>query len=98
MKALEMAMAAAAGDTADQAYQMYAAADTADQGDKVNDKVGDAAGQGDKVNDKADVAVGHTGNTADQAIKAGQSHTTGKADVKAGDAVSQTGDTGRSGN
>ena len=79
MKALEMAMAAAAGDTADEAYQMYAAADVAGQGDKVNDKVGDA--------------VGHTGNTADQAIKAGQSHTTGKADVKAGDAVSQTGDT-----
>ena len=93
MKALEMAMAAAAGDTADEAYQMYAAADAAGQGDKVNDKVGDAASQGDKVNDKADVAVGHTGNTADQAIKAGQSHTTGKADVKAGDAVSQTGDT-----
>ena len=79
MKALEKAMAAAAGDTADQAYQMYAAVDVAGQGDKVNDKVGDA--------------VGHTGNTADKAIKAGQSHTTGKADVKAGDAVSQTGDT-----
>ena len=79
MKALEMAMAAAAGDTADQAYQMYAAADAAGQGDKVNDKVGDAAG--------------HTGNTADQANKAGQAHATGKADVKAGDAVSQTGDT-----
>ena len=68
MKALEMAMAADAGDTADEAYQMYAAADVAGQGDKVNDKVGDA--------------VGHTGNTADQAIKAGQSHTTGKADVR----------------
>ena len=60
MKALEMAMAAAAGDTADEAYQMYAAAD--------------AAGQGDKVNDKAGVAVNQTGNTADQAIKAGQAH------------------------
>ena len=79
MKALEMAMAAAAGDTADEAYQMYAAADVAGQGDKVNDKVGDA--------------VGHTGNTADQAIKAGQLHAAGKARVKAGDAVSQTGDT-----
>ena len=75
MKALEMAMAAAAGDTADEAYQMYAAAD--------------AAGQGDKVNGKAGVAVNQTGNTADQAIKAGQSHTTGKADVKAGDAAGQ---------
>ena len=75
MKALEMAMAAAAGDTADEAYQMYAAAD--------------AAGQGDKVNEKAGVAVNQTGNTADQAIKAGQSHTTGKADVKAGDAAGQ---------
>ncbi len=79
MKALEMAMAAAAGDTADEAYQMYAAADAAGQGDKVNDKVGDAAGQ--------------SGDTADQANKAGQAHTTGKADVKAGDAVSQTDDT-----
>ena len=56
MKALEMAMAAAAGDTADEAYQMYAAADV--------------AGQGDKVNDKAGVAVNQTGNTADQANKA----------------------------
>ena len=79
MKALEMAMAADAGDTADEAYQMYAAADAAGQGDKVNDKVGDA--------------VGHTGNTADLVNKAGQAHATGKADVKAGDAVSQTGDT-----
>ena len=79
MKALEMAMAAVAGDTADEAYQMYAAADAAGQGDKVNDKVGDA--------------VGHTGNTADLVNKAGQAHATGKADVKAGDAVSQTGDT-----
>ena len=79
MKALEMAMAAAAGDTADEAYQMYAAAD--------------AAGQGDKVNDKAGDAVNQTGNTADLAFKAGQSHTTGKADDKAGDTVDQTGNT-----
>ena len=93
MKALEMAMAADAGDTADEAYQMYAAADAAGQGDKVNDKVCDAAGQGDKVNDKAGVPVNQTGNTADQAVKAGQLHTTGKADVKAGDAVGQTDDT-----
>ena len=75
MKALEMAMAAAAGDTADEAYQMYAAADAAGQGDKVNDKVGDAEGQ--------------TGNTADLVNKAGQAHATGKADVKAGDAAGQ---------
>ena len=79
MKALEMAMAAAAGDTADEAYQMYAAAD--------------AAGQGDKVNEKAGVAVNQTGNTADQAIKAGQLHAAGKAGVKAGDAVGLTGNT-----
>ena len=75
MKALEIAMAADAGDTADEAYQMYAAADAAGQGDKVNDKVGDAAGQ--------------TDDTADQAIKAGQLHAAGKADVKAGDAAGQ---------
>ena len=99
MKALEMAMAAAAGDTADEAYQMYAAADAAGQGDKVNDKVGDAAGQGDKVNDKAGDAVNQTGNTADLAIKAGQSHATaGKAGQlhaagKAGDAAGHTGHT-----
>ena len=79
MKALEMAMAAAAGDTADEAYQMYAAADAAGQGDKVNDKVGDAAGQ--------------TDDTADQAIKAGQLHAAGKAGVKAGDTVGHTGNT-----
>ena len=60
MKALEMAMAAAAGDTADEAYQMYAAAD--------------AAGQGDKVNGKAGVAVNQTGNTADLANKASLAH------------------------
>ena len=60
MKALEMAMAATAGDTADEAYQMYAAAV--------------AAGQGDKVNDKAGVAVDQTGDTADLAINAGQAH------------------------
>ena len=52
MKALEMAMAAAAGDTADEAYQMYAAAV--------------AAGQGDKVNDKTGGAVSQTGDTAGQ--------------------------------
>ena len=74
MKALEMAMAAAAGDTADEAYQMYAAADAAGQGDKVNDKAGDVAGQGDKVNDKAGDALDQTGDTADQAINAGQLH------------------------
>ena len=100
MKALEMAMAAAAGDTADEAYQMYAAADAAGQGDKVNDKAGvpvnqtgNTAGQGDKVNDKAGDAVGHTGNTADQANKAGQAHAAEKAAVdKAGqaDGSSQT--------
>ena len=88
MKALEMAMAAAAGDTADEAYQMYAAADAAGQGDKVNDKVGvpvnqtgNTAGQGDKVNDKAGDAVGHTGNTADLVNKAGQAHVAEKAAV-----------------
>ena len=81
MKALEMAMAAAAGDTADEAYQMYAAADAAGQGDKVNDKVGDAVGQGDKVNDKAGVAVNQTGNTADLANKASLAHA---ANVKDG--------------
>ena len=100
MKALEMAMAADAGDTADEAYQMYAAADAAGQGDKVNDKAGvpvnqtgNTAGQGDKVNDKAGDAVGHTGNTADQANKAGQAHAAEKAAVdKAGqaDGSSQT--------
>ena len=79
MKALEMAMAAAAGDTADEAYQMYAAAD--------------AAGQGDKVNEKAGVAVNQTGNTAGQAVKAGQLHAEEKADVKAGDTVGHTGNT-----
>ena len=79
MKALEMAMAADAGDTADEAYQMYAAAD--------------AAGQGDKVNDKAGVAVNQTGNTADQANKAGQLQAAGKARVKAGDAAGHTGNT-----
>ena len=109
MKALEMAMAAAAGDTADEAYQMYAAADAAGQGDKVNDKVGDAVNQTGNTTDlankagqahatgKADVkagdAVSQTGDTADQAIKAGQLHAAGKARVKAGDTVSQTGDT-----
>ena len=106
MKALEMAMAAAAGDTADEAYQMYAAADAAGQGDKVNDKVCDAAGQsGDTADqainagqahaadDKAGVAVNQTGNTADLANKAGQLHAAGKAGVKAGDAVGQTGNT-----
>ena len=65
MKALEMAMAAAAGDTADEAYQMYAAAD--------------AAGQGDKVNDKAGDAVSQTGNTTDLANKAGLAHSADKA-------------------
>ena len=93
MKALEMAMAADAGDTADEAYQMYAAADAAGQGDKVNEKAGDAASQGDKVNDKAGDAVGQTGDTADQAINAGQLHAAGKADDKAGDTVDQTGNT-----
>ena len=95
MKALEMAMAAAAGDTADEAYQMYAAAVAAGQGDKVNDKTGDTVSQTS------------TSNTTDQVNIAGQAHATGKADVKAGDAagqgdkvndeagdaVSQTGDT-----
>ena len=75
MKALEMAMAAAAGDTADEAYQMYAAAVAAGQGDKVNDKTGDAVSQ--------------TGDTADQAINAGQLHVIGKADVKAGETAGQ---------
>ena len=109
MKALEMAMAAAAGDTADEAYQMYAAADAAGQGDKVNDKAGDAVSQtGDtadrainagqahatgKADDKAGDTVDQTDNTADQANKAGQVHATGKADDKAGVAVGQTGDT-----
>ena len=79
MKALEMAMAAAAGDTADEAYQKYAAADAGRSRDKVNDKVGDAAGQ--------------TDDTADQAIKAGQLHAAGKAGVKAGDTVGHTGNT-----
>ena len=60
MKALEMAMAAAAGDTADEAYQMYAATD--------------AAGQGDKVNDKAGDTVDQTGNAADPANKASLAH------------------------
>ena len=69
MKALEMAMAADAGDTADQAYQMYAAADAAGQGDKVNDKIGDAAGQ--------------AGDTADQANKAGQAHAAAGKDGQA---------------
>ena len=93
MKALEMAMAADAGDTADEAYQMYAAADAAGQGDKVNDKVGDAAGQGDKANDKAGDAVGQTGKSADQSKKAGLADVAGKAGVKAGDAAGQTGNT-----
>ena len=53
----------------------------------------DAAGQGDKVNDKAGDAVSQTGDTADRAINAGQAHATGKADDKAGVAVSQTDDT-----
>ena len=79
MKALEMAMAADAGDTADEVYQMYAAAD--------------AAGQGDKVNEKAGVAVGQTGNTTNLTNKAGQLHATGKEDVKAGDTVGHTGNT-----
>ena len=67
MKALEMAMAAAAGDTADEAYQMYAAAVAAGQGDKVNDKTGDAVSQTS------------TSNTTDQVNIAGQAHATGKA-------------------
>ena len=90
MKALEMAMAAESGDTADQAEQMNAAAG---QGDKGNGKAGaaaDAAGQGDKANDKAGDAVGQTGDPADQANKAGLAHAAGKADVKAGVAVDQT--------
>ena len=69
MKALEIAMAAAAGDTADEVYQMYAAAD--------------AAGQGDKVNEKAGVAVGQTGNTADLANKASQTHAAAGKDGQA---------------
>ena len=69
MKALEMAMAADAGDTADEAYQMYAAAD--------------AAGQGDKVNEKAGDTVGHTGNTADLANKASQTHAAAGKDGQA---------------
>ena len=79
MKALEMAMAAAAGDTADEAYQMYAAAD--------------AAGQGDNVNDKAGDAVSQTDDKADQSIKASLADVAGKADVKAGDTVGHTGNT-----
>ena len=105
MKALEMAMAAEAGDTADEAYQMYADADAAGQGDKVNDKAGVAVGQtsdtADQANkdclahavDEADVAVDKTGKTADQANKAGQAHAAGKTDVKAGVAEDQTGNT-----
>ena len=92
MKALEMAMAAAAGDTADEAYQIYAAADAAGQGVKVNDKAGDAAGQGDKVNDKAGVAVDQTGDTANQAIKAGQLHA---AAGKAGQTHAAVGNAGQ---
>ena len=92
MKALEMAMADA-GDTADEAYQMYADADAAGQGDKVNDKAGVAGDTADLANKagqshaagKADniagVAVGQMGSTADLANKAGLAHA---ADEKAG--------------
>ena len=96
MKALEMAMAAAAGDTADEAYQMYAAAG---QGDKVNEKAGVAVGQtGNTTNltnkagqlhatGKEDVkagdTVGHTGNTADLANKASQTHAAAGKDGQA---------------
>ena len=96
MKALEMAMAADAGDTADEAYQMYAAAG---QGDKVNEKAGVAVGQtGNTTNltnkagqlhatGKEDVmagdTVGHTGNTADLANKASQTHAAAGKDGQA---------------
>ena len=96
MKAIEKAMADA-GDTADEAYQMYAEADAASQGDKVNDKAGDTADQSNKTglphavgksDVKAGVAIDQTGNTADLVNKAGQLHTVEKADDKAGQAHS----------
>ena len=63
MKALEMAMAAAAGDTADEAYQMYAAAG---QGDKANVKAGDAAGHTGNTADLANKAsLAHAANVKD---------------------------------
>ena len=95
MKALEMAMVADAGDTEDEAYQMYAEADAASQGDKVNDKAGDTADQvnkasqlhsAGKVDDKA-------GEMADQSNKAGQAHASEKPDDKAGVAVDKMGNT-----
>ena len=63
MKALEMAMAAAAGDTADRAEQLYA---TAGQGDKVNDKAGDAVNQTGNTADLANKAsLAHAANVKD---------------------------------
>ena len=100
MKALEMAMADA-GDTADEAYQMYADADAAGQGDKVNDKAGDTADQSNKTGqlhavEKADEKAGEM---ADQSNKAGLAHAAdgkdGHADAegKACVAVDKMGDT-----
>ena len=96
MKALEMAMAADAGDTADRAEQLYA---TAGQGDKANVKAGDAAGHTGNTADLANkagqahvaekAAVDKTG----QSKKASLADVARKAGVKAGDAVSQTGNT-----
>ena len=80
MKALEMAMVADAGDTEDEAYQMYAEADAASQGDKVNDKAGDTADQVNKASQlhSAGKADDKAGEMADQSNKAGQAHAAGK--------------------
>ena len=74
MKALEMAMVADAGDTADEAYQMYADADAAGQGEKVNDKAGDTTDQSNKTG-QAHAADG----------KDGQAHAVGKASANTKD-------------
>ena len=95
MKALEMAMVADAGDTEDEAYQMYAEADAASQGDKVNDKAGDTADQVNKAGQlhSAGKADDKAGEMADQSNKAGQAHAAGKPDDKAGVAVDKMGNT-----
>ena len=100
MKALEMAMAAAAGDTADEAEQMYA---TVGAGDMAGDAVGQTADTADQAKkagpaqaagvaatitkDQAGDAVGHAGNTAGQANKAGPTHAEGGAAAQGDKAV-----------
>ncbi|MCY4532838.1 MAG: DUF222 domain-containing protein, partial [Gammaproteobacteria bacterium] len=79
MKALEMAMAATAGDTADEAEQMYA---TAGQGDKVNEKTADTADQAGKAHAENELSNAFFARQADALVAVARGYLSGNSGEK----------------